>query len=92
MGGDDGGGADFGLKGAVAERRTVCTRVGSGLEWIGLGQSMPGAEEFVLASVKLRDLGESGGVAVGLERRSDEGRLVETPSASGEDFRGAYVR
>ncbi len=94
MCGDDGGGAGFGVKEAVAERRTVCTRMGSGLEWIGLGQSMAGAEEFVLDSVKLklRDLGESGGLAGGLERRSDEGRLVETPSASGEDFRGAYAR
>lgn len=89
LGGDDGGGGDFGAKVAVAGRRTVCTRAGSGLEWIGLGQSMPGAVEFVLASVKLSDLGESGGVAVGLERRSDEGRLGGTPSASGEDFRGA---
>ena len=75
----------------MAGRRTVCTRVGSGLEWVGLGQSMPGAEDVILDSVKLRDLGESGGLAVGLglERKRDEGRLVETPSASGEDFRGA---
>lgn len=72
-------------------RRTVCTRVGSGLEWVGLGQSMPGVKDVMLDSVKLRDLGESGGLAVGLglERKRDEGRLVETPSASGEDFRGA---
>ena len=75
----------------MAGRRTVCTRVGSGLEWVGLGQAMPGAEDAMLDSVKHRDLGESGGLAVGLglERKSEDGRLAGTPSASGEDFRGA---
>lgn len=51
---------------------------------------MLGSKDDVLTLVNDRDLGESGGVAVGLARKSEEVRLVvEGPSASGEDLRGA---
>jgi hypothetical protein len=74
----------------VAGRRTVWTRLGSDLEWVGLGQSTLGTGDVVLVSVKpRRDLGESGGLAVGVARKSDDERLFGTPSASGDDLRGA---
>lgn len=53
-------------------RRTVWTRGGSDFEWVGLGQSKLGAEDVGLVSVKLGDLGESGGLAVGLARKRDD--------------------
>lgn len=72
-------------------RRTVCSRVGSDLEWVGLGQGMLGIEVRlpVLISGKPRELGEPGGLADGLARTTDDGRLVGTPSARGEGLRGA---
>jgi hypothetical protein len=73
----------------VAGRRRECTRIGSDLEWVGLGQTRLGAKGTVLNSVKLRDVGESGGLAVGLGMKRDDVRLFEPASARGEDFRGA---
>lgn len=57
----------------MAGRRREWTRVGSDLEWVGLGRIVLGARDVVLALVRDRDLGESGGVAVGLARRSEDG-------------------
>lgn len=57
--------------------------------WVGLGQSKFDVEGVMLVSVKLEDFGESGGVAYGPPRNTDDGRLVKPPSARGEGFRGA---
>ena len=87
--GDGDGNGDGPEFGEYDSRWTVWTRVGSAFEWVGLGQSRLGVDDVVLASVKLSDLGDSGGLALGLDADADDGGLVEAPSARGDGLRGA---